>query len=426
MTSAIYKTQAKRLAEHLSRVHGVKIKSASMLEAVASLHGRSDWNTLLACGSVDAPSPNPILESLNFLAHDASSSPAAAPSLHESWIYQAVKANASSMSIQPTSTGCTVSIRVNGRRRPLLAANRDDYEKVRVGLSLAAGLEESDKSQTAVFGGEREFEGYRFSLQTSKWSQGAPTDIYLALQWRQASVQYPDLVSLGLSSLKEWRHGISQTSGLCLVTGLTNSGKTTTVASTAKALVSEGRMVHVLTSQISESGLPGASFERGVREPGDVVIMGELRDTQDLDQAFAFAAYGLLVIAEVHGRDTQGALQRLRSLDASESKLDTLLNVVMAQHLVARLCNVCRTGEGAACAKGCDLCYEGYQGVVPLSEAIAAYPGRKLTAFHKEKGGWDWALRAAAVAAVRDKLTSCEELARVFGPDAREWLNTAH
>lgn len=55
--SEIFKAEAKRLADYLSRVHGVKLKHASMLEAVAQLHGRADWNTLLTAGPVATPFP---------------------------------------------------------------------------------------------------------------------------------------------------------------------------------------------------------------------------------------------------------------------------------------------------------------------------------------------------------------------------------
>lgn len=55
MNDTPFKVQAQRLADYLSRVHGVKLKHASMLEAIAQVHGRADWNTLRACGSADFP-----------------------------------------------------------------------------------------------------------------------------------------------------------------------------------------------------------------------------------------------------------------------------------------------------------------------------------------------------------------------------------
>ncbi len=48
MSIDLYKAEAKRLAEHLADVHGVKLKHSSVLEAVAALHGARDWNTLMA------------------------------------------------------------------------------------------------------------------------------------------------------------------------------------------------------------------------------------------------------------------------------------------------------------------------------------------------------------------------------------------
>lgn len=48
MSTSIFKAQASRLAQHLADKHGIKLKHASVLEAIAALHGARDWNTLSA------------------------------------------------------------------------------------------------------------------------------------------------------------------------------------------------------------------------------------------------------------------------------------------------------------------------------------------------------------------------------------------
>lgn len=62
MSSQDLKAQARRLADHLSRVHGVKLKHAAALEAVAATHGAADWNTLSAKPDVSRSAPAGVEE----------------------------------------------------------------------------------------------------------------------------------------------------------------------------------------------------------------------------------------------------------------------------------------------------------------------------------------------------------------------------
>jgi general secretion pathway protein E len=435
MTSAVYKTQAKRLAEHLSRVHGVKIKQASMLEAVASLYGRPDWNTLLACGPTEVPVLAPsVPTALSVVKETSSAADADTPlALFYTWLDNARVVNASNLDIRPSAAGYDVFIRVDGIRRRCHAGSLAEYDSVRVALYSVAGLNISGEYQHAVFEGTPElaqlkikrsqhavFEGRQalaqlkitLSTQPIRDSERA----HLFLRWTGPVPRYLELEELGLSKLADWKRAISLPSGVCLVAGATGAGRTSTLVATARALADEGRRVIVISPDIDPRWVPGADFRHQYPGAGDVLVLDVLRDVESAQQAFEHAANGVLVVAAIHAPATQVALARLRDLRVTDSAMDSLLNIVMAQQLVRSTCRHCA-------AKGCTACEgTGYGGRIPVCESVAAFPGRPITAPRNGKGWSMPTMLDDAVDKVRKGLTTRDEIARVFGQDIEDLL----
>jgi len=405
MTSAVYKDQANRLAEHLSRVHGVKLKQASMLEAIANLHGRPDWNTLLAVGPADAGSPVAVssrkLGPTRFSAH-------APLEQLQRWLRDALEADASSLDLRPSADGYDVFMRIDGVRRRCHAGSLAEFDALHSALYKLAGLEMKTECQAASLEPGGEFGDLSVNIAA------APIDKlwrpHIFLRWSAAQPRYSSLAELGLSALHDWNYGLFQPSGLCLVAGGTGSGRTSTIVASARALAAEGRRVVLLSKEIDPRWIPGATVERDSRDVGDVILVDELRDEYNATHAREMASYGMLVIAPIHARDTQGALTRLRSWGLRDTALDSDLNVVMAQQLVRRVCSNCK-GEG------CSSCDKGQQGRIALTEAIIATPGRPITRPIGGKAESILTLRHDGVKKHRQGLVHKDELTRVFGMD---------
>lgn len=250
----------------------------------------------------------------------------------------------------------------------------------------------------------------------------------------------------GWSALVERPHGI------VLVTGPTGSGKTTTLYA-ALSLLNDGSR-NILTvedpveyaidgvGQTQVNARVGMTFAAGLRailrQDPDVVMIGEIRDTETAQIAVQASLTGHLVLSTVHTNDAVGAVTRLRDMGIEPFLLASSLRLILAQRLVRRLCMQCRSARpidaGTAqlleapadaaiyTAVGCNACHHsGYVGRVGIYEAIAVDDAmRRLIGDNADEDALAAVAFAraprlgdAARAAVLQGLTTLEEALRV-------------
>jgi general secretion pathway protein E len=190
--------------------------------------------------------------------------------------------------------------------------------------------------------------------------------------------------------------------GILLVTGPTGSGKTTTLYA---ALDKINRVDHKIVTiedpveyqlkgvnQIPVRPKIGLSFASGlrhiVRQDPDVIMVGEIRDLETAEIAIQASLTGHLVLSTLHTNDAPGAVTRLQDMGCEPYLVSSVLDGVLAQRLVRRICPACRapdhpdpaellaigvpeaTGVELFCGKGCDECrgtgYRGRTGIYEL------------------------------------------------------------
>jgi general secretion pathway protein E len=255
------------------------------------------------------------------------------------------------------------------------------------------------------------------------------------------------------------RQTIKRDSGMVLVCGPTGSGKTTTLYAIIRAI--DVRQRNVITiedpveyqidgvTQIPIDDHHGNTFStllRSVlRQDPDVILLGEIRDSETARIALQAAVTGHLVLSTVHARDGIGTIFRLMDLSAEPHLIASALNLVLAQRLVRRLCPDCkvsspprphqsmkmgRMGEGVRhlwYPNGCPKClHTGYRGRCGVYELLTATRElcdvlltqptmqelRKVISqsmFHS--------LREAGHKLVVDGVTSLDEVERVAGSE---------
>lgn len=170
--------------------------------------------------------------------------------------------------------------------------------------------------------------------------------------------QIPTLPELGFPADLGVRM-ISQNNGLILLTGITGSGKTTSLAALIQMLnTAGGRRIITIEEPIEylyppigtsivtqrEVGVDVPSFyeglRSGLRQDPDVILVGEIRDPQTAQLAISAAETGHLIFATLHSSDAKGAVTRLVDLFPTErhddvrTQLSMSLRFVVAQHLL--------------------------------------------------------------------------------------------
>jgi general secretion pathway protein E len=200
-------------------------------------------------------------------------------------------------------------------------------------------------------------------------------------------------------------HAVSRPHGMILVTGPTGSGKTTTLYSAlstrdirAEKVVTVEEPVEYQLEGVTQvpvhrqAGVTFASALRSIlRQDPDVVMVGEMRDTETAEIAIQAAMTGHLVFSTLHTNDAIGALPRLFDLGVAPYLVSATLTAVLAQRLVRIACPKCKLAaaprddvvaiqravapelsEAAfVCANGCDACRgTGFAGRVGIFEMV--------------------------------------------------------
>jgi len=195
---------------------------------------------------------------------------------------------------------------------------------------------------------------------------------------------------------------IDRPHGILLVTGPTGSGKTTTLYAALNALVSPEKKVLTVedpveynlagVNQIPVSHKIGLTFERGLRailrHDPDIVMIGEIRDSETAEAATQAALTGHLVLSTLHTNDAASAATRLVEMGVEPFLVSSTVVGAMAQRLVRRVCEKCRVeyeptreelprdlelAPGARLVRGdgCRRCREtGYRGRSGLYELL--------------------------------------------------------
>jgi twitching motility protein PilT len=170
----------------------------------------------------------------------------------------------------------------------------------------------------------------------------------------------PPIGEIGFPDDSVWQDIVTMKQGLVVVTGITGSGKSTTIASIIEH-INETRRAHIITledpieyvfenkrSVISQRqvGRDTTSFAEGLRailrEDPDIIMVGEIRDQETLTNALSAAETGHLVLTTLHTRDAKGVVTRMTDIfpsnrrDEVAAQISLALSWVVAQKLIPR------------------------------------------------------------------------------------------
>ncbi len=267
-----------------------------------------------------------------------------------------VKAGASDIHIEPREGYVVVRYRIDGMLREANKLPRKVLGALVSRIKILSNLkiDEHRAPQDGRF--KVEVAGQMFALRVS--TLPIVDGEKVAMRILNESSKASTLEELGFwgEALKSMQHAIVQPHGLVLVTGPTGSGKSTTLFSVLSILNTPNVNISTVedpveyrvigTNQTQVNPIAGMTFGGGLRallrQDPNIIMVGEIRDTETADLAVQAALTGHLVFSTLHTNNAATCLPRLLNMGVEPFLIASTVRIVIAQRLVRRLCPVCR------------------------------------------------------------------------------------
>ncbi|MEM9056611.1 MAG: ATPase, T2SS/T4P/T4SS family [Pseudomonadota bacterium] len=268
-----------------------------------------------------------------------------------------IKRGATDIHIEPDERIIRVRMRLDGVMRQQILIPKPIQSALTARIKLLAGLNITEK-RAPQDGRIRFLFGQNpVDLRVSTLPINTGESIVLRVLDRSGlRLALPDLGFSG-DDTQRIEHNMGKPYGMVLVTGPTGSGKTTTLYASLGLIDSAERSVFTLEDPIEYSlksirqtqvradvGMDFASGLRALlRQDPDVILIGEIRDLETAQLAARAALTGHLVLSTLHTNDAVGVIPRLVDMGVDRYMLPASLASIVAQRLVRRLCESCKT-----------------------------------------------------------------------------------
>jgi len=268
----------------------------------------------------------------------------------------AVEGRASDIHIEPLKTKTRVRFRLDGVLHSSLYLPKQIHPSVVARVKIISNLriDETRIPQDGRFTVNIDGQNIDFRVSTFPTMFGEK----VVMRVLNPAQRLTTFESLGLEgrSLALIKEALKKPYGLILATGPTGCGKTTTLYVMLENLNKEG--VNIVTLEdpveyriegINQSQVKpeiGYNFANGLRhvlrQDPDVIMVGEIRDTETAELATHAALTGHIVLSTLHTNNALGVIPRLIDLGVQPFLIPTTLNIAIAQRLVRRLCPKCK------------------------------------------------------------------------------------
>lgn len=319
-------------------------------------------------------------------------------------LQEAIKERATDIHIEPQQNKVNVRIRIDGVLQVIMTPPSTSLSGLVTRIKILSKLNIAEK---------RLPQDGRFSIKTATKDIDVRVSILPTVYGEKIVLRLLDksgfdfnLTTLGFPQnyLGVFKKVIKQPYGMVVVSGPTGSGKSTTLYASLKVIKDERTNITTVEDPVeyqlggisqvqvfNDIGLTfGTTLRSILRQDPDVLLIGEIRDSETADIAVKFSLTGHLVFTTVHANDAPGTITRLLDIGVAPFLVGSCLNLVMAQRLVRRICGKCReeykpTKEELALiglkpqsvkgnlyrGKGCTECRNtGYRGRIAIFEMI--------------------------------------------------------
>jgi type IV pilus assembly protein PilB len=319
----------------------------------------------------------------------------------------AIKMRASDVHIELQDTGVLIRYRVDGIMREMVRIDRSFHAPLVSRIKVLANLDISERRKPQDGRYHIRYKDREYDLRVSTIPTLYGEKVVLRILDQGGATQ--DFKDLGLSEedLAHFEYAVSLPQGIILLTGPTGSGKSSTIYAMLGRLNSPA--VNIVTvedpveykmrglSQMQINPKAGITFATGLRailrQDPDIVMLGEIRDSETAGIALQAAQTGHLVLSSLHTNDAPSAVIRLMDLGVPAFLISSSLIMVVSQRLLRRICRECKAPDPLSSeilkklpaysvesrqrvlykGTGCNACqHTGYSGRLGIFEVLIA------------------------------------------------------
>jgi type II secretory ATPase GspE/PulE/Tfp pilus assembly ATPase PilB-like protein/CheY-like chemotaxis protein len=318
---------------------------------------------------------------------------------------EGILSRASDIHIEPEESGFAVRYRIDGVLRQMMKIPRAAGFPLVSRIKIISNLDIADRLRPQDGRARVAVNGVPVDLRVSTLPASFGEKVVIRILDSRATVLSLESLGLNTNELTALKELLTHHEGIVLVTGPTGSGKTTTLYSAIRHIMTgktnivtvedpvEYRIQGIVQVQVHEkAGLTFASALRSIlRQDPDVVLVGEIRDRDTAQIAMQASLTGHLVLSTLHTNDAANAVTRLVDIGLEAYKIAASLRGVIAQRLMRKLCPSCKevaveaipaklqrwvpSGTPLYRAAGCPECaMTGYRGRFSIAEVLTVTP----------------------------------------------------
>ena len=320
-------------------------------------------------------------------------------------IAKASEAGASDIHFDPRENSLMVRFRIDGDLRDYTEIPKI-YERnliTRIKLIANMNITESRLPQDGSIKGT--IKGINLETRVSTLPTNEGEKCVIRILDYSRSLEGIETLGFNDDNLKKLKKMIAEPNGIILITGATGSGKSTTVYSILQVLNKKETNIITVEDPIemnleglnqvqvnSEIGLDFATVLRSIlRQDPNVILIGEIRDSETAKIAVRASITGHLVLSTIHTNNSLSTIERLLDMNVERYLLSSALSGIISQKLAKMVCPHCHIKEKTtpyqkkvfklalgkdvdeiynANPKGCDKCNNGYHGRIAIQEVL--------------------------------------------------------
>ncbi|MDR0939414.1 MAG: GspE/PulE family protein [Mediterranea sp.] len=316
-------------------------------------------------------------------------------------IAEADSIRSSDIHLEPYERKCRVRMRIDGKLIERYIIQKADFPALVNRIKIVSNLDISEKRLPQDGRILFERDGRKFDVRVSILPTIYGEKIVMRLLTREQNLL--EIANLGFSprQYEDYLLSVRSPNGLVLISGPTGSGKSTTLYATLRHLNREDNNILTIEDPVEytlpginqvqlkeEIGLTfGNALRTFLRQDPDIIMLGEIRDTDTAQMAIRSSLTGHLLLSTIHTNSAWGSVTRLMDMGMQSYLIADTLVACVAQRLVRLLCPHCKqetkldakscralgidTGATYYKAVGCDRCYyTGYSGRKAIYEVI--------------------------------------------------------